>query len=60
MVCSFYSPPQYISALFHKDLKLVKATQKGKKSKQGFKVTPGNQTQTSHTEGRTLTDCANP
>ena len=38
-------------------LKLVKATEKGKKLKQ--KVTPGIQTQSFHTEGRAFTDCAN-
>ena len=58
MVRSFY-PSHSISALFYGHLKLVKATEKGKKSKQGFKVTPGNQTRNFHTEGCTFTDCAN-
>ena len=40
-------------------LKLVKATEKGKKLKQGFKVTPVNQTRNFHTEGCAFTECAN-
>ena len=34
---------------------LLKASRKGKKSKQGFEVTPGNQTRNLRTEGRPLT-----
>ena len=45
---------------YFQNFTVVKATQKGKKLKQGFMVTPGNQTHTSRTEGRALTQCANP
>ena len=36
-------PPRSISAPFYGYLKLRKATRKGKKSKQGYEVIPGNQ-----------------
>ena len=44
-MCSSYTPLS-INAAFYRYLKLPNATCKGKKSKQGFEVTPtGNQTQ---------------
>ena len=55
-----YYPPLSISALFYGFLKLLKATQKGKKSKEGFVLTPGNELRTSRAEGSELTSCANP
>ena len=41
----FILPPLSIGALFYGYLNLLRATRKGKKSKElGFEVTPGNQT----------------
>ena len=42
----------YISTPFYRYLMLLKASRKGKKSKQGFEVTPGNQTRNLLTKGR--------
>ena len=53
---SFY-PPLSINAPFQGYLKLVKATQKGEKLKQGCGVT-GIELGTSCTEGRALANCA--
>ena len=55
---SFY-PPLSISTLLYGYLKLLKATRKGKKSKEGFELTPGTRSQDlPHREGRSLTDYA--
>ena len=55
---SFYSPLS-ISAPFYEYSKLIKATQKGKKFKQGCKVTgPGIELGTCHTKGGALTNYA--
>ena len=49
--------PLYINAPYQGFLKLVKATQKGEKLKQGCHVTRI-ELETSRTEGRALTNCA--
>ena len=57
--CAHLSPYLSISTLLYGYLKLLKATRKGKKSKQGFELTPGNRSRDlPHWEGRALTDCA--
>ena len=57
--CAHLSPYLSISTLLYGYLKLLKATRKGKKSKQGFELTPGNRSRDlPHRGGGSLTNCA--
>ena len=59
MACSLYPLSSSVLCVYGY-LNLLKAIQKGKKSSEGFEVTPGNRTRDFPCKGFALTNCANP